>query len=42
MPMTQPRTVLNLIHSARSSAPKPGDPAGRTGRYGVTVSLIIG
>ncbi len=26
MPMTQPRTVRNLVHSAHSSGPNPADP----------------
>ena len=32
VPMTQPRTVLNLVHSARRSWPKPSRPAWRSGR----------
>ena len=42
MPMTQPRTVLNLVHSARRSCAKPSRPAWRSGgRYGVTVPAVI-
>ena len=37
MPMTQPRTVLNLVHSARSSCAKPSRPVRSSDRYGVTV-----
>ena len=34
MPMTQPRTVLNLVHSARRSCAKPSRPVCWPGRYG--------
>src|SRR5580704_7075181 len=40
-PMTQPRTVLNLVHSARTSCAKPSRPVWRPGRYGVTVPAVI-
>ena len=35
VPTTQPRTVLNLVHSARKSWEKPSRPAGGPERYGV-------
>ena len=38
MPMTQPRTVLNLVHSARSSWAKPSRPVCSSDRYGVRVA----
>ena len=41
VPMTQPRTVLNLVHSARRSWAKPSCPACWPGRYGVTVPAVI-
>ena len=37
IPMTQPRTVLNLTHSARSSCANPSCPACTPGRYVMAV-----
>src|ERR1017187_4541972 len=42
VPMTQPRTVLNLVHSARRSGAKPSRLVCWSGWYGVTVPAVIG
>ena len=39
MPMTQPRTVRNLVHSACSSWLKPSGPSCTGERYGVRVVI---
>ena len=39
MPMTQPRTVLNLVHSARSNWAKPSRPVRSSDRYGASVVM---
>ena len=40
MPMTQPRTVRNLVHSARSSCVNPSRPAGCPGGRGDRGAVI--
>jgi hypothetical protein len=39
--ITQPRTDLNLVHSARSSSQKPSRPGRACDRYGVMVPAVI-
>jgi hypothetical protein len=41
MPITQPRTVRNLVHSERSTRAKPALLAGAPARRGVTVPAVI-